>query len=98
LDQVRIFWVCYSIWILKNLAIFTTDAPDTVFAGYPAGRMSGWPDVRLIQKLYTGYPAGYPVRAGYRISGRILDLTTIFLAKYQVPVNFLKAASTITNF
>jgi hypothetical protein len=56
------------------------------------------PDIRLIQKPDTGYPAGYPVRAGYRISGRILDLTTIFLAKYQVPVNFLKAASTITNF
>jgi hypothetical protein len=29
-------------------------------------------------------PAGYPVRAGYRISGRILDLITIFLVKYKV--------------
>jgi hypothetical protein len=43
-------------------------------------------------------PAGYPAnpKAGYRISGRILDLKTIFLVKYQV--NFLKAASTITDF
>jgi hypothetical protein len=27
--------------------------------------------------------AGYPVRAGYRISGRIRGLTMIFLVKYQ---------------
>jgi hypothetical protein len=44
------------------------------------------PDIRP-----AGYPvhpkAGYPVRAGYRISGRILDFTTtvpIFLAKYKI--------------
>jgi hypothetical protein len=37
------------------------DAPDTVFAGYPAN-----------------------LKAGYRISGRILGLTTIFLVKYQI--------------
>jgi hypothetical protein len=41
------------------------------------------PDIRP-----AGYPAnpkaGYPVRAGYRISGRILGLTTIFLVKYQI--------------
>jgi hypothetical protein len=35
------------------------DAPDTVFAGYPAGRISGRPEIRLIQKPDTGYPAGY---------------------------------------
>jgi hypothetical protein len=29
--------------------------------------------------VFAGYQAGYPVRAGYRISGRILGLTTIFL-------------------
>jgi hypothetical protein len=39
-------------------------------------------------------PAGYPVRAGHRISGRILDLTTIFLVKYLV--NLIKTALTIT--
>jgi hypothetical protein len=49
--------------------VFHRDAWDTVFAGYPAGR--------LIQKPDTGYPAGYPVRAGYRISGRIFGLATI---------------------
>jgi hypothetical protein len=38
------------------------------------------PDIRLIQKPDTGYP----VRAGYRISDRIFDLTTIFLVKYQI--------------
>jgi hypothetical protein len=38
------------------------------------------PDIRLIKKPDTGYP----VRAGYRISGRILSLTTIFLVKYQI--------------
>jgi hypothetical protein len=36
------------------------DAPDTVFAGYPANP-----------------------KAGYRISGRIFGLATIFLVKYQ---------------
>jgi hypothetical protein len=43
---------------------------------------------------------GYPVRAGYRISGRIsgqiLELITIFLVKYQV--YFLKTASTTIAF
>jgi hypothetical protein len=46
------------------------------------------PDIRLIQRPDTG--TGYPVRAGYRISGlisgRILGLTTIFLVKYQIKV------------
>jgi hypothetical protein len=53
--------------------IITRDAPDTVFAGYR---------IRLIQKTDTGYP----VRAGYRISGRILGSTTtgIFFVKYQI--------------
>jgi hypothetical protein len=45
-------------------SINSRDAPDTVFAGYPANPK-----------------AGYPVRAGYRISGRILGLTTIFYGK-----------------
>jgi hypothetical protein len=58
------------------------DAPDTIFAGYTAGRISGRPDIRLIQKPDTGYP----VRAGYWISGRILGLTTIFLVKHQINV------------
>jgi hypothetical protein len=53
----------------------TRDAPDTVFA-----EISGQPGIRQIQKPDTGYP----VRAGYRISGRILGLTTIFLVKYQM--------------
>jgi hypothetical protein len=57
----------------KKGAVGSRDAPDTVFAGYPA-----------YQKPDTGYPAGYAVRAGYRISGRILGLTTIFLVKYQI--------------
>jgi hypothetical protein len=39
------------------------------------------PDIRL-----AGYPAN-PVRAGYRISGRILGLATIFLVKYQIYKN-----------
>jgi hypothetical protein len=30
----------------------------------------------------AGYPV--PVMAGYRISGRILGMTTIFLAKYKI--------------
>jgi hypothetical protein len=76
--------------VLEAFPIIIRDAPDTVL-----------PHIR---------PAGYPAnpKAGYRISGRIsgkdripvsgriLDLTTIFLVKYQV--NFLKAASTITDF
>jgi hypothetical protein len=35
-------------------------------------------------------PAGYPAKpkAGYRISGRIIGLTTLFLVKYQI--NLLK--------
>jgi hypothetical protein len=43
-------------------------------------------------------PAGYManLKAGYRISGRILDFTTIFLVKYQV--HFIKTASTISDF
>jgi hypothetical protein len=34
------------------------------------------PDIRLNPKPDTGYPAGYPVMAGYRISGngRIPDI------------------------
>jgi hypothetical protein len=43
------------------LFVHTRDAPDTVFAGYPANP-----------------------KAGYRISGRILGVTTIFLIKYQI--------------
>jgi hypothetical protein len=39
------------------------------------------PDIRLIQKPDTGYPAGYPVRAGYRISGQILDLDNYIFGK-----------------
>jgi hypothetical protein len=51
------------------------DAPDTVFAGYPAGRISGRPDILLIQKPDTVYP----VRAGYRISGRIFVATNAYI-------------------
>jgi hypothetical protein len=57
------------------------DAPDTVL-----------PDIRFIQKPDTGYP----VRAGYRISGRILGLTTIFLVKYTKKL--IKTALTIIAF
>jgi hypothetical protein len=43
--------------------------------------------------VFAGYPAnpkaGYPVKAGYRISGRIFVLTSIFLVKYKI--NFFKA-------
>jgi hypothetical protein len=46
------------------------------------------PDIRLIQKPDTGYPAGYPVRAGYRISGRILDLDNYIFGK--ISSNFFK--------
>jgi hypothetical protein len=49
-------------------------------------RILFWPDIRPAEYLANpkaGNPAGYPVRAGYRISGRILDLTTTFLVKYQ---------------
>jgi hypothetical protein len=46
------------------------------------------PDIRLFQKPDTGYPAGYPVKAGYRISGwisgRIFVVTNIFLVKYKI--------------
>jgi hypothetical protein len=45
------------------------DAPDTVFAGYPANPKAGYQ---------------ISARAGYRISGRILGLATIFLVKYQI--------------
>jgi hypothetical protein len=43
-------------------------------------------------------PAGNPVnpKAGYRISGRMLDLTTIFLVKYQVIL--IKRTSTTIDF
>jgi hypothetical protein len=38
--------------------------------------------------VFAGYPtnpnAGYPVRAGYRIFGRIFGLTILFLVKYQI--------------
>jgi hypothetical protein len=54
--------------------MYRRDASDTVFAGYPADRISGRPDIRLIQKPETGYPAN--PKAGYRISGkgRIQDI------------------------
>jgi hypothetical protein len=65
----------------SEVSTLTRDAPDTVFAGYP---LSSLPDIRVIQKPDTEYPAGYTVRAGYRISGRILGLKTIFLIKYQM--------------
>jgi hypothetical protein len=42
------------------------------------------PDIRLVQKPDTGDPAGYPVKAGCRISGRIFVLTNIFLVKYKI--------------
>jgi hypothetical protein len=42
----------------KHICTRHRDAPDTVFAGYPANP-----------------------KAGYRISGRILELATIFLVK-----------------
>jgi hypothetical protein len=44
----------------------------------------------------TGYPAGYLVRAGYRMSGRMFVLTTIFLVKYKII--FFKKALTIIVF
>jgi hypothetical protein len=50
--------------------------PDIRPAGYPVN-------------LKAGYPAGYPVRAGYRISGRIFFLTDMFLAKHKISF-FLK--------
>jgi hypothetical protein len=58
------------------------------------------PDIRLFKKPYTGYLAGYPVRAGYRISGRISDrilgLITIFFGK--ISNKFMKTALPITDF
>jgi hypothetical protein len=38
-------------------------------------------DIRLIQKSDTENLAGYMVKAGYWISGRIFVLTNIFLVK-----------------
>jgi hypothetical protein len=71
------------VWNQRSLK--NRDAPDTDLAGYPAIRPT---DIWLNQKPDTGYPAGYPVRAGYRISARIsgwvLGLTNIFLVKYQI--------------
>ena len=43
---------------LINFDVLSRDGPDGSFAGYPA-------------ILKIGFPAGYPVGAGYRISGRI---------------------------
>jgi hypothetical protein len=57
------------------------DALDT---RYCFCRISGRPDIQLIQKPDTGYPARYPVKAGYRISGQIFVLTNIFLIKYKI--------------
>jgi hypothetical protein len=52
------------------------------------------PDIRP-----AGYPAnpkaGYPVRAGYRISGRILGLTTIRIFG-KISNKFIKTGLTIT--
>jgi hypothetical protein len=53
----------------------------------------------------AGYPAnpkaGYPVRAGYRISGLILGLTTIFLENiksvYKNSVNSYKLLQTLNK-
>jgi hypothetical protein len=39
---------CTNFLIVKS-----RDAPDSVFAGYPASRISGQPDIRLIQKPDT---------------------------------------------
>jgi hypothetical protein len=44
---------------ITNICKLVRDAPDSVFAGYPANP-----------------------KAGYRITGRILGLTTMFLVKY----------------
>jgi hypothetical protein len=38
------------------------------------------PDIRLYQKTDIGHPAGYPVIAGYRISGRKLLIQIITCA------------------
>jgi hypothetical protein len=57
------------------------------------------PDIRLIQKPDTGYPAGYPVRAGYRISGRIIGLTTTVGYIFgKISNKFIKTALTILDF
>jgi hypothetical protein len=50
---------------LNQNRLVTRDAPDTDFAGYPAGRISGFSKSRILE---------YLVEAGYRISGRISTL------------------------
>jgi hypothetical protein len=50
------------------------------------------PDIRVIQKPDTGHP----IRAGYRVSGRILGLTTIFYVK--ISNKFVKTALKIIDF
>jgi hypothetical protein len=72
--------------------------------GYCFCRISGRPDIRLTQQPDTGYPAGYPVRAGYRISGkgRIPDIrpdTRLDNYTYgKISNKFLKTALTIIGF
>jgi hypothetical protein len=62
-------------------------------AGYPANlkaryRISGQ-SKSWIQDIRpdTGYPAGYPLQAGYRISGRIFKATFKYLVKYETIKN-----------
>jgi hypothetical protein len=88
---MRYFQYRYDIFLSKPKLPGTLQFQLGIYR-YCFRRIFGRPDIRLIQKPDTGYP----VKARYRISGRILDFTTIYLVKYQL--NFIKTASTILDF
>jgi hypothetical protein len=46
------------------------------------------PDIRLAgYQTNPKQDTGYLIRAGYQKSGRIIDLTTVFLVKYQYQIH-----------
>jgi hypothetical protein len=53
-----------------------------IFSDFLGVRFRDAPDTGTV---FAGYPTN--PKAGYRISGRILGLTTIFLVKYRYQIN-----------
>ena len=60
-----------NISLMRNQDIFN----NKHFKKVGMDRIAVLPDIRPFTKPDTGYPAGYPMGAGYRISGRIPDIS-----------------------
>ena len=59
-------WEAVRMEMAYTMFVYIRDGPNSSFAGHPA-----------ILKPDTKFPARYLVDAGYRISGRILDISDI---------------------